>query len=290
MSMDKLLTQKIWTGESPCHFEFRNPQPPFPLHTHDFYEIAVIYSGSGDHITKHGISKLAAGDVISIKPGQIHGYNNVDNLILMNILIKSSFLTEDFPKLSAVPGYADVFQYPAKTKHEDMPLCLFKLNKLQLSEACAIIKTMQDEVEHQYLSWPVATAAYLAELIILLLRIYTNPSYPDAENKNNISSLIKYVEKNYRRNLTMKDLTGFFNISESTILRAFKHSTGYSPLEFQMRQRIFAAINELVSTNRDITQIAYDMGFNDSNYFSRCFKKFTNLTPTEYRRQFSAVK
>jgi AraC-like DNA-binding protein len=287
--MNKLLTQKIWTGEAPCHFEFRNPQPPFPLHTHDFHEIAVIYNGKGEHITKQGISQLEAGDIISIKPGQIHGYNNINGLVLMNILIKSSFFTEDFTKLSSVPGYADLFHFSRRMQPEEQPVCSFKLNKLQLSEVRTHIAAIQEEITGQNLSWPLVTTAYLAELIILLLRIYNNPGYPDVKNKNNTSALIQFVEKNYRKNLTMNDLTDFFSMSESTILRTFKHSTGYSPFEFQMRQRIFAAINELVSTERDITQIAYDMGFNDSNYFSRCFKKFTNLTPTEYRKQFTAT-
>jgi YesN/AraC family two-component response regulator len=54
-----------------------------------------------------------------------------------------------------------------------------------------------------------------------------------------------------------------------------------------MRLRIFAAINELTSTTTDITGISYNVGFNDSNYFSRIFKKFTGLSPSEYRKEFT---
>lgn len=75
-------------------------------------------------------------------------------------------------------------------------------------------------------------------------------------------------------------------MSESTVIRTFKRMTGRTPGEFQMWQRVLSAMSELSNTNRDITHIAYDMGFNDSNYFSRCFKKFVNLSPRDYRKQF----
>ena len=78
-----------------------------------------------------------------------------------------------------------------------------------------------------------------------------------------------------------------FNMSESTVLRTFKRITGYSASEYQMRRRMLAATDELTSTDKSVTQIAYDMGFNDSNYFSRSFRRFTGITPTAYRKRFS---
>ncbi len=84
----------------------------------------------------------------------------------------------------------------------------------------------------------------------------------------------------------MQDLMEYSNMSESSVLRTFKRITGYPPFEYQMRQRMFAASRELSDTKLDITQIAYDVGYNDSNYFSRCFKKFMNMTPRDYRSQF----
>jgi AraC-like DNA-binding protein len=57
-----------------------------------------------------------------------------------------------------------------------------------------------------------------------------------------------------------------------------------------MRQRMFASIQKLIYTDYDITQIAYAVGFNDSNYFSRCFKKFINMTPREYRMKYKSER
>ena len=289
--MYKLLSQKYWTEDVHCHFEFRNPQPPFPLHNHDFHELAIVYSGTGTHITPDGERRIQAGDILSVKQGQIHGYKDVDKLILMNILIRTSFLTNENNGLISVPGYQDLFlQTPPSKKQDIQRVTQISLNKLQEFEIQALTESMQKEIANQNAAWiPVATA-YLTQLIALLLRIYTDPTYPDSADRNNAALLVNYMEKNYKRNLTMQDLTELSAMSESSVLRTFKRITGYPPFVFQMRLRIFAAINELTSTATDITRIAYDVGFNDSNYFSRMFKKFTGMSPSEYKKHFTSTR
>ncbi len=287
--MYKLLSQKYWTEEVPCHFEFRNPQPPFPLHNHDFHEIVIVYSGEGVHVTANSSEKISAGDIIVLKPGQIHGYNEVNNLILMNVLIRSSFFTNYGIALSSIPGYTDLFQQNTVKKPDLQKITRFKLNKMQEFEIRALLESTQSEITNQNLAWSSLTATYVIQLFILLLRIYNDPSYPDSASKNNAGMLIKYVKKNYKQNFTMQDLMSFSAMSESTVLRTFKRITGYPPFVYQMRLRIFTAINEITSSNKNITGIAYDVGFNDSNYFSRMFRKFTGFSPSEYKKKFKTV-
>ena len=74
-------------------------------------------------------------------------------------------------------------------------------------------------------------------------------------------------------------------LSASSMLRTCKRVTGCSPAEYQKKLRMLSAIDDLVQSDKSVTQIALDAGYNDSNYFSRLFKKFANLTPSEYRAQ-----
>ncbi len=284
--MNNLTAQKFWTENLPWHFEFRNPQMPFPVHSHNFYEIAIIYKGSGTHITPEGDVPIRTGEVIIVKPGQVHGYKNLDDLVLMNIMIRPSFIDDDVLELSNIPKYTDFFTLPKNVRLEKSPITQFNLNTMQLFEVRALIDSMQEEITRQPMAWSISSTTYLVQIILLLLRIYNSPSYPETNSVNHADMLIKYIEKNFRKNITMQDLMEYSNMSESSVLRTFKRITGYPPFEYQMRQRMFAASRELIDTKMDITQIAYDVGYNDSNYFSRCFKKFMNMTPRDYRTQF----
>ncbi|MCR5607003.1 MAG: helix-turn-helix domain-containing protein [Treponema sp.] len=284
--MYQLHVQKYWDNRDlPCHFEFRNPQVPFPSHSHDFHEICIVYSGSGTHITPQGNYEIQAGDIISVKPGQQHGYKKINNLVLMNVLVQSSFFVEDPFELSAVPGYGALFEQNARSINS-APIH-FRLNQLQLFEIRAIIESIQQEINNQTPGYIPQSAALFLQLLVFMLRVYGNKDFSTTNVKNNASILIKHIEKNFRKSITMQELVDISGLSESSILRTFKRVTGYPPFVYQNRIRMFAAINDLISTNKDITQIALDTGFSDSNYFSRSFKKFMKMTPTEYRTQFA---
>ena len=58
-------------------------------------------------------------------------------------------------------------------------------------------------------------------------------------------------------------------------------------MEYVIEIRILNARNLLVQTNQDVAEIAAKVGYTDLKYFSRIFKKMTNLTPSEYRRLYS---
>ncbi len=73
-------------------------------------------------------------------------------------------------------------------------------------------------------------------------------------------------------------------ISSSQLNRKLSAISGYTPSEFMMRLRIECAKKRLALEDKSIGQIAYDCGFYDIAYFSRTFKRFTQLSPSQYRR------
>lgn len=283
--MHKSIQQKFLTEDSPYLLEFRNPQQNISNQLHDFHKIVAVYSGSGTYTTPNDKIKISADDILIIKPNQLHAYEDTDNLILMNIFIRQSFFSDISSELSSAPTYSELFCQHEKNNMQQTHR--IKLNKLQLFEIRAIIDSMGNEIESQRTSWKIMNTSYLIQLLILLIRIYNDSNYPDADKNNKSYALVKHIEKNYAKNFTMQDLVDFSNMSESTILRKVKKITGFSPFEFQIRHRLLVAASLLATTKKDITHIAYDVGFNDSNYFSRCFKKFIGVSPRKYREELS---
>jgi YesN/AraC family two-component response regulator len=101
------------------------------------------------------------------------------------------------------------------------------------------------------------------------------------------SRLVKYalvyMHQNYAQPLTRKELAEKVGVSENYLSQIFHQELGISPWDGLTRLRIQKA-KELLTGNEDtITQVAMQVGFNDSAYFSRVFRKQIGLSPQEYR-------
>ena len=72
------------------------------------------------------------------------------------------------------------------------------------------------------------------------------------------------------------------NVSKSTLYRKIKVLTGMSPSDFIRNIRLKKACEIIKAKKVSVAEIAYEVGFNDSKYFSVCFKKEFGVTPTEY--------
>ena len=72
-------------------------------------------------------------------------------------------------------------------------------------------------------------------------------------------------------------------MSASSLLRNFKDATGFSPIDYLLRIRIARAVELLRSDEMTITSAAFNVGFSDSNYFARQFKRIMKTSPSDYR-------
>ncbi|MCR5217759.1 helix-turn-helix domain-containing protein [Treponema sp.] len=286
--MKELLSRQFWTEPASCHLEYRKSQPPFPMHNHDFFELVVIYRGKGIHTDQKESFELSEGDLLCVHPGQFHSYTEVKDLELMNIMIRPDFFYDLNEEITKIPSYSELFTFNSRSKKASVSR--IHLNKIQLLAVKEIIASIQNEFSQDLPLVQIKINCLLLELIIYILRAKENPDFPAVNKKSSASILVQYMEKNYQRNISMQDLMEIGAMSESSVLRAFKHLTGYSPFVYQNKLRMLYATTALAESSTDITTIAYQCGFNDSNYFSRSFKKFVGMTPSEYRQKFSSVK
>jgi transcriptional regulator GlxA family with amidase domain len=105
-----------------------------------------------------------------------------------------------------------------------------------------------------------------------------------ANDKKFMDSLMSLVDSNIDNGeLMIEDLARDLGVSRSVLFKKLKTLTGLSPNEFIKEIRIKHAAKLIVDDEYSMAQIAYMTGFNDSHYFSKCFKKYFGVTPTEYR-------
>ncbi len=100
------------------------------------------------------------------------------------------------------------------------------------------------------------------------------------------SALLDYIDANYGQDLTLDQAARYAGFSKYHFARLFKVYTNTTFYNYLCHKRVQAA-QTLLSTNISITDIAIRVGFNNTTSFCRCFKKFTNCSPTEYRVKLS---
>ena len=285
--MYQLETRKYWEDPHlPIQFEFRNPQTPFPLHVHDFHELVLVYSGRATHLTANGNSDIQAGDFLNVKLGQAHGYKNLNNLILMNILIQPSFFENDSFGLCSVPAFKTLFDQEAENDTGKSPIIHFRLNYEIFRSARDLVEKARSEFSEHSEGYRAMVVSCIQELVILLMRYYKRKNEHQSDAAMDVITLINYVKYHYRSPLSMTALTEISGMSESNILRTFKRHLNCSPFQYISELRLSGAADELIQTDKPITQIGLDFGYNDSNYFARLFKKSRGYSPREYRKKY----
>lgn len=96
-----------------------------------------------------------------------------------------------------------------------------------------------------------------------------------------------YIENNYDQKLNIRDIAERVHLNGRSFLRRFKRATANTPLEYIQRVKIEAAKKKLETTTDTITEIMYAIGYNDEKAFRTVFKKYSGLSPKQYRLKYN---
>ncbi|MEJ2037507.1 MAG: helix-turn-helix domain-containing protein [Desulfosarcinaceae bacterium] len=99
----------------------------------------------------------------------------------------------------------------------------------------------------------------------------------------------RWFEKNFARQFSIDDVANFVGLSPRHFKRRFKQATGENPLRYLQQIRLEKAKSMLETGPENIETITNEVGYEDSRTFRRLFKKYTSLSPREYRDRFGAV-
>lgn len=114
----------------------------------------------------------------------------------------------------------------------------------------------------------------------------SNPELPDHLHKiKQFKSVISMIQQHYNDNLSLVDMAESVHMNPNYFCRFFKEITQQTPVQYLNYYRIESACEKLSASDKSITEIALECGFNDVSYFVKVFKKFKGMTPTKYSRR-----
>lgn len=248
-------------------------------------------NGTGRHVTEYGNYEIAGGDVFLVRGAMAHGYSGSEQLSLINILFEPRILRLPMEYLDDEPGFQALFRVEPRLRRQSQFRYRLRLPADTLGEAAAMVARMEHILRRKLSGYRFEACACLMHLIVFLSRCYfrTPASNATGETLQKFSEVLSYIDRHYAEQITIGRLSQVAGMSASTLTRTFHRIMGRSPLDHVIRIRIGRARELLQGTDTRITEVAFACGFDDSNYFSRQFRKLTGMNPRTYRKRLPAA-
>ena len=282
----ELLFSEISGGDSsPVFVQKAFHGSPVLMHSHNFYEIVYVNKGFTVHYYDDTTTVLTEGDLFVVRPGVPHSYTGLHYTEVFNCLFLDGALDGFRADFVGLPGLRWLFD----ETHDGTEWTRIRLTASERMRIVAILERMQDEQEHHAANWQQMMKLLLAQLLTLFSRFYSErylSSTVDNMYLNYVMRILSYIEEHYAEELDLAAMAEIVEISPDYLSRQFKKIMGLSPVAFLRSYRLARAMDMIRSTqNANLSTIAVSVGYKHLSHFSREFKGFTGVTPSEYKAE-----
>jgi AraC-like DNA-binding protein len=252
----------------------------FRWHHHEYCEIFVPTHGRGRTLVGDYSGPVQPGQVYLVGPLVPHAFYTVDQVAVPQRGMKFLVLTASIERLcKSIPELIA----PAKLQDRSRRGILFGSGTA--SKVSGVFNRISDTKD------PIHLAILALEIIRILERAkdfkyLTGPRYPTKVNEleyQRINAVTEFLHKNYTRPLCLAAIAEHIHVSPPTLCRLFKRALGKSILEYVTELRISHACNLLTETDRPITAIAMESGYNTLSNFNRMFLRLKQKAPFQFR-------
>ncbi len=257
-----------------------------PTHTHTYFEIDCIMSGSCDLFFEDTHRILTENDLIIITPGSKHQLIARDrNCRAIRLLLKKQFFDDTFFDILSTNKLLSGFFATIFQENDDPNYLLF-----DISGNVHIRKNIKTIMYETYIYDEFSDRAAVAGMNMMFCHLIRNHSNIYSYNNESRRSVLEfprmlnYIRSNYKT-VTLGDLAKEFHYSTAHISRCFKEFTGQNYVDIIHDIRLEKTKELLGNTPMSISDITEFVGFSAPSYLSRAFKKKYGVSPQAYRKQ-----
>ena len=263
----------------------------YPLHTHDFVEMAFILSGRGTHIVNGERYKISKGDLFLLNEKVFHEFQSDNNepLTVYNCIFKPTSIDDSFAGEKDFVDIAYKYLFHSFKDREAPKKEYIRLPKTSTGEIETILNRIYVEYTNQEFGYLQMIRAELIRLLILVFRIYRSDKNQthniNAYKRLIVQNAVDYMQQNYNKNILCEELASRVYISSSYFSRVFKEIQGKSVIQTLQQIRIEKACALLEKTVHTVDEVADQVGYSDIKHFYKVFLKEKGRTPGKYRQE-----
>ncbi|MGN7411289.1 helix-turn-helix domain-containing protein [Paenibacillus sp. SAF-068] len=270
----------------PFFIQYGGHAEDMELHNHvDFTELVIVLSGHATHVVNTEEFFIKKGNTFVINGDTHHAYKDPHDFRICNIMFSPEMLASAGPDLRKSNGFQALFVLePFYRNIHSFPSKLsLSISSLEYVES--LISFMIEEYQSKQQGYQTMLISRLMEMVVYLSRQYdTQEKGIEGNNLMHLANAISFIEDHYLEPLSLEDIAGKSNISIRHLNRIFRSYYQMTPMSYLQKLRLEKACHLLKNGNLSITEISYECGFNDSNYFTRQFKKAFGKSPKTYRQ------
>ena len=232
-------------------------------HRHTFYSLVWFTEGTGFYVVDFQEYEIRKDRIFFVSPKQVHNWDYSENSRGYVLMIDLMFARQ--LQLESHYPYVDITTQNAFLQE--------------------LFTNLLDESSKDDTLSSIAIQSGISYLYAVLARIANDngPHYPAANQT--IDTFKKLVYENHTLH-KVEDYARKMNLPEDTFNTLVKTSTGISAKQYILDLKITEAKRQLIYSQFNINEIAFNLGFEDPSYFTRLFKKKINLSPSAFLKKY----
>ena len=259
-----------WYYETP-----RTPRYLMPFHWHDEYEIIRVLRGSFPLSLDGKIYRICQGECIIIPSGVVHG-GTPEDCIYECIVFNPALLNVSSSSHAVAPFLQRILDH---TEAPSLTVCPAD------SPISSVSEKISQAITFKAPGYQLATQGYIYVLFSemvragILVQVEQERKHPGEES---VKAALDFIADHYMEQIRLKDIAALAGMNSNYFCGLFKSYTGQSPMAYLKYYRVECACEKLAASSITVAEAAWECGFRDVGYFTRCFRRQKGVTPSKY--------
>lgn len=257
-------------------------------HFHQEYELIYFLEGQGIRIVGDHLSNFSKGELVLVGEWLPHLWRNeptVSNQKEADYIIIKFLKSHEGINFFEMPEF---FEIQKLLKRSQKGLLFSQQIASKVHDI--IIEISQNNSFEKFLNLLKLLQILAEEDEALELSNLNFSQKIQNSSESRLQNVINYIFKNYAEQITLEDIADLSNMTVPAFCRFFKNCTNKTFINFLNEFRVGKACQFLISDEKSIKEICFEIGFNSITNFNRTFRTFKEMTPTDYRDKYMLIR